>query len=177
MIFYYTAIYYWKKTHINFIYSVDRIMDFNRAEPTCYRTKFHNASTDQQNETFSYKVLRLTYIRGLVLELSRSFPIAQPRYVTFVRGSKHWKLNSQILRTNANIRNRSNQVPPWPGTPYGKVTKTQENITHKRAKRSALSYLLIKRMQGTDKTVLQRQTRTTNNKKGSTREAPPWNGQ
>ena len=29
-----------KKANINFIYSVDRIMDFNRAEPTCYRTYF-----------------------------------------------------------------------------------------------------------------------------------------
>ena len=25
-------------THINFIYSVDRIIDFDRAEPTCYRS-------------------------------------------------------------------------------------------------------------------------------------------
>ena len=36
---------------------------------------------------------------------------------------------------------------------HGKVTKTQGNITHKRAKRSALSQQMITRLQGTDKTV------------------------
>ena len=52
-----------------------------------------------------------------------------------------------------------------PRTPYGKVTKTQENITHNRAKRSALSKLVTTKLQGTDKTVRQRQTRNTNDKK------------
>ena len=51
-------------------------MYFNRAEPTYYITNFPNcASFGQQNATFSYIVLRLTYIRGLILELSRNFPI------------------------------------------------------------------------------------------------------
>ena len=36
-----------KDTHINFIYSVDRIMDFNRAEPTCCRTNFPYLSSGQ----------------------------------------------------------------------------------------------------------------------------------
>ena len=31
--------------NINFIYFVDRIMDFNRAEPMCYRTNFPYASS------------------------------------------------------------------------------------------------------------------------------------
>ena len=34
-----------------------------------------------------------------------------------------------------------------------KMTNTQENITHKRAKRSALSQQVTTRLQGTDKTV------------------------
>ena len=33
------------ETNINFIYTVDRIMDFNRAEPKCCRTKFSYASS------------------------------------------------------------------------------------------------------------------------------------
>ena len=47
-----------------------------------------------------------------------------------------------------------------PRTPYGKVTKTQGTITHKRTKRSALSQQVITRLQGTDGTVLQRQRQT-----------------
>ena len=31
--------------NLNFIYAVDRIMDYNRAEPTCYRTNFLYASS------------------------------------------------------------------------------------------------------------------------------------
>ena len=51
----------------------------------------------------------------------------------------------------------------WPRTPHGKVSKTKENITHERAKRSALSQQGITRLQWTDKTTCQ--TRNTNNKK------------
>ena len=40
-----------------------------------------------------------------------------------------------------------------PETPYGTVTKTQGNITHKRDKRSDLSQQMITRLQGTDNTV------------------------
>ena len=50
-------------------------------------------------------------------------------------------------------------------TPYGKVTETQESITNKIAKRSALSQQLTTRLQGTDMTVWQRQTRNTNHKR------------
>ena len=50
-------------------------MDFNRAEPTRYRTNFPYASFSYQNAAFSYIILRLTYIRGLILELGRKFPI------------------------------------------------------------------------------------------------------
>ena len=38
-------------------------------------------------------------------------------------------------------------------TPYGKETKSQENITYKRAKTSALSQQVITRLQETDKTA------------------------
>ena len=34
-----------KNNNINFIYSVDRIMDFNKAEPTCYGTNFPYTSS------------------------------------------------------------------------------------------------------------------------------------
>ena len=44
------------------------------------------------------------------------------------------------------------------GTRYRKVTKSQENITLKRAKRSAPSQQMTTRLQETDKTVWQRQT-------------------
>ena len=56
----------------------------------------------------------------------------------------------------------------WPRTPRGKVTKTQENITHKRAKRPALSRQVTTRLQSMTDTNI-------NNKKVSTKEARPWN--
>ena len=49
------------------------------------------------------------------------------------------------VKKKAKTRNRYNQVPHWPETSYGKVTKTQGNITHKTAKRSVITGL-----QGTD---------------------------
>ena len=58
------------------------------------------------------------------------------------------------VRKKAKIRNPYNEIPHLrPRTPYGKVTKTQENITYKRAKRSAHSQQVTTRLQGTDKTV------------------------
>ena len=53
-------------------------MDFDRAEPTCYKTNFPNANPGKQNAAFSYihEILRLTYIRGLVLVFGWDFPIA-----------------------------------------------------------------------------------------------------
>ena len=50
----------------------------------------------------------------------------------------------------------------WPRTPHGKVTKTQQNVTCKRAKRLALSQQVTTRLQRTDKKA--RQTRNINNK-------------
>ena len=58
------------------------------------------------------------------------------------------KLNNVIKK--ATIRNRYNQIPTLPETLYGKVTKTQGNITHMNAKMSALSKQEISRLQGTD---------------------------
>ena len=52
----------------------------------------------------------------------------------------------------------------WPGPPYGKVIKTQETTTHKRAKGSALSEQVITRLQGTGKKAKQGQTHHINNK-------------
>ena len=46
---------------------------------------------------------------------------------------RHNNPNNQSKEDGKNIKYHT-----WPETPYGKVTKTQENITHKRAKRSAL---------------------------------------
>ena len=47
--------------------------------------------------------------------------------------------------------------------PYGKSTKTQENIIHQS---SAISQRVITMLQETDKTVYERQVRNINNKKG-----------
>ena len=46
-----------------------------RTEPTCYSTIFLTPVPDKYNAAFSYIVLRLTYIRGLILEFSQIFPI------------------------------------------------------------------------------------------------------
>ena len=49
-----------------------------------------------------------------------------------------------------------------PRASSGKVTKIEENITYKRAKRSALSHKVTSRLQETDMTVWQRQIQLTN---------------
>ena len=43
----------------------------------------------------------------------------------------------------------------WPSTPYGKVTKTQQNATYRRAKKTALSQQVTIILQDTDKTIWQ----------------------
>ena len=58
--------------------------------------------------------------------------------------------NEESKTRKAKIRDRYNQVPHLTHTPYGKVTKTQENTTQKRAKRSTLSKQVITRLQVTD---------------------------
>ena len=45
-------------------------------------------------------------------------------------------IGSLLVERKANIGNRYNKYQSDP-TPYGKVAKTQDNSTHKRAKRSA----------------------------------------
>ena len=61
--------------YIKFVYSADktlpviRKMDFDKAEPTCYRTNVPYASSGLQNEAFAYivlRVLRLTCTRYLI---------------------------------------------------------------------------------------------------------------
>ena len=61
----------YKKHIINFICFVDRIMDFNEADPINYGTKI----PANKMQLFSYIIRRLAYIRGLILELGRDFPI------------------------------------------------------------------------------------------------------
>ena len=53
-----------------------------------------------------------------------------------IRVSRILESNEEIMK-KTKIRNRHNQVPHL--ALYGKVTKTQENIKHKRAQKSALS--------------------------------------
>ena len=59
-------------------------------------------------------------------------------------------------------------------TAYGKMTKTQENITYKRAKRSALSQLVTTGLQATDKTA--KKNLKDKEHKGPTKEELSWNG-
>ena len=50
-------------------FRIIRIIDFNRAEPACYRTNFHCAISCEQNGAFWYILLRvmlLTYIRAMI---------------------------------------------------------------------------------------------------------------
>ena len=60
---------------INFIYPADqtfriiRLIDFNRAEPTCFRTNFNCAIYGEQNGAFWYIVLHimlLTYTQAII---------------------------------------------------------------------------------------------------------------
>ena len=61
---------------------------------------------------------------------------------------------------------------PDPRHHMEKWKKQQENISHKRAKRQALSQQVTTGLQWRDKKGWQ-----SWNKKGSTKEAQPWNGQ
>ena len=68
------------------------------------------------------------------------------------------------VRKKAKIRNRYNQVPHLTqDTTWESDKKTQENITHKRARRPALSQQVTTKLQRTDKKAWQ--TRNMNNKK------------
>ena len=62
------------------------------------------------------------------------------------------------VRKKAKIRNRYNQVPHLTPDTLWESDKTQENITCRRAKRSALSQQVTTGLQDTDKTIWQRQT-------------------
>ena len=73
-------------------------------------------------------------------------PITQLR--TYTIKTVHTQVK---VRNEAKIRNTYNQMPPR--TLKEKVTKTKENITYKRAKRSALSQQVTTSLQGTDKLV------------------------
>ena len=59
----------------NFIYPADktfriiRVIDFNRAEPTCYRTDFHCAISGEQNGAFWYivqRIMLLSHSRAMI---------------------------------------------------------------------------------------------------------------
>ena len=76
------------------------------------------------------------------------------------------------VRKKAHIRNRYNQIPHLTNdTIWESKKKTQENITHKRAKKSAFFPT------GDHKATRNRQDSMAELQKGSTKEVPPWNGQ
>ena len=59
------------------------------------------------------------------------------------------------IKKKAKIRNEYNQVPHLTrGTIWESYPKNQGNVTHKRAKRSALSQQVIRRQQGTERTYM-----------------------
>ena len=47
-------------------FRVIRKMDFNRAEPTCYRTNFPYSSSGKQNKAFSYIVLLGLHLKFVI---------------------------------------------------------------------------------------------------------------
>ena len=62
-----------------------RIIDFKRAEPTCYRTNFPYASSGEQNGAFlvhsnTRNAPLLHPCHGSVLELWRTFPIGESAF-------------------------------------------------------------------------------------------------
>ena len=70
------------------------------------------------------------------------------------------------VRKNAKIGNLYNQVGDHKGKGQKRRKKThQETITHKRAKKSAISQQVITRLQGTDKTAQKDKDEKINNKK------------
>ena len=53
-------------------------MDFNRAEPTCYIFIFLTpVPANKMQLKLSYTILRLTYVRGLILKLGRIFRLSR----------------------------------------------------------------------------------------------------
>ena len=66
------------------------------------------------------------------------------------------------VKNTARIRNRYNKIPHLTKENTWKSDKTQENITRKRAKKSAHSKQVTTRLQRGDKTECN--TRNTNNK-------------
>ena len=63
----------------------------------------------------------------------------------------------------------------WPRTPYGKMTKTQENNMKESQEVSPFSQQVITRLQGTD--CLTKINMKHEYQRGSIKEAPPWNSQ
>ena len=65
---------------------------------------------------------------------------------------------STKVRKNAKIRNRYNQVPHLIQDIEWESDKKQQNITHRRGKRSSLSHQVTTKLQDTGSTICQRQT-------------------
>ena len=65
---------------------------------------------------------------------------------------------STKVRKNAKIRNRYNQVPHLIQDIEWESDKKQQNITHRRGKRSSLSHQVTIKLQDTGSTKCQRQT-------------------
>ena len=68
------------------------------------------------------------------------------------------------IKKMAKIRNQYNQVPHQTHTTIWDNNKKTRNIIYQKAKRSAFSQQVTTRLQGTGKTVWQKQTRNTNYK-------------
>ena len=76
----------------------------------------------------------------------------QPLYVHYTLAL--WYMSFVIIKKKAKIKNQYNQVPHLiRDTIWESDKNTQESITHKKAKRSALSQQVIPRLQGIEKTV------------------------
>ena len=104
-------------------------------------------------------------IKTQILMLRRSIPSGQSRQslqclYTQKTMTVLYKHSMGKVRKQAKIKNRYNQVL-HPGHRMGKWKKKQENITYKRAKKSALSPQMTSSLHETDMALWQRQTQIT----------------
>ena len=93
-------------------------------------------------------VLRIKILRLSQIIFVLSFYFVNLVILTY---SFHYRPYIKIKKRKRQISG-IDTINTQPETPYGKVTKTQENITYKRANRAALSQQVITKLQG-DKTA------------------------
>ena len=75
------------------------------------------------------------------------------RLISTLQLSKGVVRDSKSKEEGKDQESIQSSTTPYPRHQNRKVTKTQENITYKRAKRAALSQKVIPRLQENDKTV------------------------